>query len=113
MSGFRKPQVITRQTPGAYVNGVYIAGVNSTLNILASVQPVSGEDQVVLPEGKRLSDFVKVYTDTELLIVNELTNQQPDKLTWRGHIYECIELGAHRMDVISHWKYIFSRLNQQ
>lgn len=112
MSGFRKPQQVTRITPGEYVDGIFIPGTESTFTIQASVQPMSGEDQLVIPAGSRLSDFVKLYTDTELLVLDEVTGQQPDKLSWRDHLYECIQVDARRMDVISHWKCIFSKLNQ-
>lgn len=110
--GFRKPQTITRVTAGAYFNGLWVPGSESQLTIQASVQPVSAEDQIVMPAGKRLSDYVKAYTDSDLQIIDEIAGLQPDRLTWRGHEYECISSGVHQMGVISHFKYIFSKVTQ-
>lgn len=112
MSGFRKPQTIQRETAGDYVDGVWIPGTTSTFVIQASVQPVTGEDQIVIPAGKRMSDYVKAYTSSELQVLEEVAGLQPDKLFWRDHWYECIQCDVRQMDVISHYKYIFSKLNQ-
>lgn len=110
--GFRKPQTITRETAGAYVNGIWVPGGTSTFTIQASVQPVTGEDQLVLPAGKRLSDYVKAYTSTDLQVLDESSGLQPDKLTWRGNEYECISVDVRQMSVIDHFKYIFSKVTQ-
>lgn len=112
MSSFRKPQTIKRLTAGSYVNGVWIPGTESTFIIMASVQPVTGEDQLTLPEGRRLSDFVKAYSDIELRVLGEIVGLQPDRLAWRGYDYECIQMDVRQMDVISHYKYIFSKATQ-
>lgn len=107
---FRKPYVLTREIPGAYVEGEWIPGSTASVNIMASIQPVSGEDQITVPEGRRLTDFIKVYTGTEVLPVDEPTSQQPDKLTWRGNVYECVQVDVRQMGVISHYKAIFSKV---
>lgn len=110
--GFRRPQTITRVTAGAYVSGVWVPGVESPIQIMASIQPVTGEDQITPPEGKRLSDFVKAYTDTDLQVLGEVEGLQPDRLTWRGSEYECVQADVRQMDVINHYKYIFSKVTQ-
>lgn len=105
--GFRKPQAITRVAAGSYVNGVWKDGAATTLTIQASVQPMSMEDMQDAPEGRRLSDMVKMYTNSDLFTVEDSgANQQPDKLTWRGREYEIISKGVHQMDVLSHYKYV-------
>lgn len=109
---FRKPQTITRTTAGAYVNGLFVPGTPSSITIQASVQPVTGEDIKALPEGRRLDDYVKVYTDSDLQVLQESTGKQPDKLSWRGHTYECISADVRQMSVINHFKYIFSKVSQ-
>ena len=112
---FRKPQTITRTSAGAYVNGIFVAGTPSTpssITIQASVQPATGEDIKALPEGRRLDDYVKVYTDSDLQMLQESTGKQPDRLTWRGHTYECISADVRQMSVINHFKYIFSKVSQ-
>lgn len=112
MSSFRKPQTIKHVSAGAYVAGVWVPGTESSFTIQASVQPVTGEDQLTLPEGRRLSDYVKAYSDTELQVLGEVVGLQPDKLVWRGHEYECIQMDVRQMSVINHYKYIFSKVTQ-
>lgn len=113
MSGFRKSHVILRKTGGGWVNGKWIAGDLSTLNIFASVQPAKMEDLVSLPEGRRLSDFIRLYTSTELRTVAEGTFPvEPDLFDWHGHSYECVQVGMWQNDVISHWKCIFAKVSQ-
>ena len=109
---FRKPQSITRHAAGSYVNGLFVAGSPSTITIQASIQPATGEDIKALPEGRRLDDYVKVYTDADLQVLEEVNGLQPDKLTWRGHTYECISSDVRQMGVINHFKYIFSKVSQ-
>ena len=104
---FRKPYTITRYASGTMVKGRYVAGSTSTLTIQASIQPVSGEDLKPLPEGRRLDDFVKVYTDSNL----QTLPSQPDRLTWRGYTYECISVDVRQMGVINHFRYIFSKVS--
>ena len=109
---FRKPQIITRTSAGSYVNGTFVAGSPSTITIQASIQPATGEDMKSLPEGRRLDDYVKVYTDSDLQVLEESSGIQPDKLEWRGHTYECISADVRQMGIISHFKYIFSKVSQ-
>ena len=110
---FRTPQVIIRETPGAYVDGVWIAGEDATVDIMASVQPLGTKDaaMVTLPEGRSLKDMVRIYTETELVTVQDKgINQQPDKLLWRGELYELSALFNWQSNVISHFKYFATKI---
>lgn len=103
MSSFRRFVNITRNTPGSYVNGVYVSGSQSTITIDATIQPLSGFDAKNAPEGVRIEDTVKVYTDTEL--------QQLDELVWQGNTYEWQGVDVRQMDVINHYKYYFTKVS--
>lgn len=109
---FRKPQTITRTAAGSYVDGLFVAGITSSITIQASVQPATGEDIKALPEGRRLDDYVKVYTDADLQVLGEVNGLQPDRLSWRGHTYECISADVRQMSIINHFRYIFSKVSQ-
>ena len=103
---FRKPQTIKRTVPGSYVNGVFVEGTESTISIMASVQPMSGEDIVAVPEGRRASDMVKLYTDANLNSQGDAgSGQSPDRLVWLGKDYEIHSKDVRQMGVISHYKY--------
>lgn len=103
---FRKPFTVKRTIPGAYVNGVYVEGSETTLTIHASVQPVSGQDMVSVPEGRRASDVVKVYTSSDLFAQGDAgSGQSPDRLVYLGKDYEIYTKDVNQNGVISHFKY--------
>ena len=103
---FRKPFTVKRNAAGGYVNGVYVEGAETTITIQASVQPVSGQDLVAIPEGRRASDMVKVYTSEDLFGQGDAgTGQSPDRLVYRGKEYEIYTKEPNQMGVVSHFKY--------
>lgn len=114
MSGFRQLRTIQRQTGGSYVNGEWAPGVIANIQITASVQPAKMEDLINLPQGRRLSDFIKLYSNTKLFTVGEgETQQQPDMFEWEGHTYECTSTAPWKNNVINHYKYIFTKVSQE
>lgn len=109
--GFRKPQTIKRVTAGSYVDGVWVPGTESTFTIQASVQPLKDIELANLPEGRRNSDTIKLYTNSDLLTVEDKgVNQQPDRIVWQGFDYEIIAKSIRAMDIISHRRYYATRI---
>jgi hypothetical protein len=103
---FRKPYNVKRTVAGSYVSGVFVEGSETTLTIQASIQPVSGQDMVSVPEGRRSSDMVKVYTDTDLFSQGDAgSGQSPDRVVWRSKEYEIYTKDVNQSDVINHYKY--------
>lgn len=101
---FRTSQKVLSELPGDYVNGYWVAGARSIMTITASIQPVAlGQDMESLPEGRRMSDFVKVYSDVKLKVTDEHT--QPDLIVFDGFAYEVVSVAKHQSNVISHFKY--------
>ena len=60
--------VIKRPTAGSYVKGRHVAGVPEILTCDASVQPLDGDDLLLLPEANRNMDTLKWYSETEIRI---------------------------------------------
>lgn len=107
--GFRRPFFALSETAGSYVSGEYVPGTKSSSTIQASIQPVTvGTDMDALPEGRRLSDFCKVYTASNLKITEEAQGIQPDLVVWpeAGYAYEIVSKFVHQMGIIPHYKYI-------
>lgn len=109
---FRKPFDVLHESAGAYVSGVFVPGVRSVIAIQASVQPATEQDLVTAPEGRRISDMVKVYTNTSLQEGGEATGLQPDLIVWRGYAYEVSSISVRQMGVISHFKVYATRRMQ-
>ena len=107
MSSFRRPVTVLRESPGAYVSGLFVPGARKSITIQASVQPMSGQDMVNAPEGRRIEDLIKVYSETPLL--QALGTQQPDIVVWQGYGYEVSSMDVRQMGVISHYKIFATR----
>ena len=108
---FRLPKTVLRESAGSYVNGTWVAGARSTLTTYASCQPVvMGRDMQSLPEGRRISDFVKFYTDDNLLLLDEDSGVQPDLIVQDGYAYELVTCFVNQSGVINHYKYIAVKL---
>lgn len=111
MSSFRKPKTLLTENPGAYANGVWAMGVRTWRTIQASVQPVTkASDLKTLPEGRHLSDFVKIYTDERLRVTADGEGVQPDIIVQLGYGYEIIDIAPNQSDVINHYKYIAAKV---
>lgn len=70
-SVFRRPLVIYREAPGAYVDGVWQSGWQTEFTILANVQPATLFDYDRMRAesgGQRLERMIRIYTGTELLL---------------------------------------------
>ena len=108
---FRKLKDILREAAGTYKNGVWAPGARSAVTTLASVQPVvMGQDMHALPEGRHLSDFVKLYTNDKLNVTADGEGVQPDIIIHEGYGYELVSIFANQSGVISHYKYIGSKV---
>jgi hypothetical protein len=109
MSSFRKTFDVLHESAGAYVQGIFVAGARSVVPIQASIQPVTGQDMITAPEGRRIQDMVKVYTVSELQEGEEGTGLMPDLIVWRGFAYEVTSIEVRQMDVINHYKITATR----
>ena len=108
---FRKLKDILREAAGTYTNGVWAPGARSAVTTLASVQPVvMGQDMHALPEGRHLSDFVKLYTNDKLNVTADGEGVQPDIIIHEGYGYELVSIFANQSGVISHYKYIGAKV---
>lgn len=77
---------VTRTVAGSYAGGLYTPGSTSSFSIEASVQPVTGRDLKVLPEGHHSEEMVKIFTKTELK--TRSPGFDPDKVAIGGETYE-------------------------
>lgn len=101
MSSFRTQFTIQRKSNGKYCNGRWQEGEVTEFTIMASVQPLSGEEMQMLPEGRKDTQAVRIYTDTPLKTVSE---DNPDILLYAGNSYEVTTVEPWQSNVISHYK---------
>lgn len=108
MSSFRKPYTVTRRAAGSYIGGYWVEGTESNIIIKASIQPLKVNEIEALPEGKRSSSAVKIYTDTKLILAKQATETtdavSADILQYSGSTWEIVAYAAYQSGVIPHYK---------
>lgn len=84
----------TVQRRGAYtvVDGRMTPGATTTLQIRASIQPVSGRIRETLPEGIRQQVTMVAYTRSVLRGLDHLTDLPPDRIEYRGELLEVADV---------------------
>lgn len=66
---FSKTVSLTRKAAGTYdASGNYVEGTPTTINIFASIQPVTGRDLMDVPEGTRTEAEYKLWTREDLQV---------------------------------------------
>ena len=108
MSSFRRAVTVTRQAAGAFVAGVWVPGAESTVTIRASVQPATAEDMQRLPEGRRQTGAVRLYTSAALL--TEVGTQKADRITLPTGTYEVAQADQWQNGVLPHNVYLCARV---
>lgn len=69
-----EPLSVTRTT-GSYVSGRWVDNAPTTINFFGVVQNASPQDLLVLDEGLRSEETIKIHTTTKLIAVVEGTTK--------------------------------------
>jgi len=102
---------ITRSGGGVYdSSGIYQPNMGSTLTVDANVQPLRGKELMLLPEGSREKESLKILTYVELMQVIEATGQEADVITWQGRQFKIHSVGYFG-HLIPHYESIAIRIN--
>lgn len=110
---FRKPLTVTREQPGQYVDGVWQPGTSATLTVNASVQPTTPDEMQMLPEGERDRQAFTLYSDTELLVSNDNTQQPSDRVQIDGATYKASARAPWQNSIIPHHRTVVVKENEQ
>ena len=103
-------------TGGASQPTVTIYNSPFIINATASVQPVKGKEVLLVPEGRRDRDVLKMYTSTEIMGV---TTQNPDQIQilkspFYPTVYEVVLIDEwennSNFNIVNHYKYICMKL---
>lgn len=80
---------VTRYEPSSYDdNGRLVEGASSTLQVVASVQPISGRELLRLDEGLRTKEPLAIWSTTALRTADAQAGTRADRLTVGGLTYE-------------------------
>lgn len=104
------PIQVRRYGEGSWVDGYFVNGVETTLDIEANVQPLRGHELLTLPEADRTKESIKVYCVETLNTVEEVGQKKADIVIWEGKKFQAIKTMTYKMGVLDHTKTICYRL---
>ena len=73
---------------GQWVDGRFVRSAPTTIQMKASVQPLKGNEALILPEHRRNSEAVKIYTCDRLFPTDEKRQTAADVVSHDGKRYE-------------------------
>jgi hypothetical protein len=77
----------TQFGPGSYnASGIAVKGSSTIINVIASIQIISGRELLRLSQGRRNEEWIKIFTLTQLF--TEGTNQGATYVSFNGENYE-------------------------
>jgi hypothetical protein len=81
---------LTRPGAGAYsqTTGLWVPAASSTIEVYASIQPMSEQQLQRAPEGVRASKGVTIYAQLSPAIRTADVLQVADLITYQGVVYE-------------------------
>jgi hypothetical protein len=110
MTGLRKSRTFWRQDLGDYDKaGFYRPPVfpETSFTALFSIQPLTGKETQLLPEGRRSNESYRIYGSVELR-TSEPGQETCDQLEYRGKRFDVIAKMNWQNSVIKHYKYLVS-----
>lgn len=107
----KKKVQIKRSTGGSRVKGVWKENPPQIIEVWGSVQPfLKSSDLLMLPEGDRTKETIKLYTASEILEGREGTNaRSPDIILWNGEEWEVKKAVPYQMGVLDHYEVLAQR----
>ena len=97
---------VTNRTTGAYTNGVWAEGSETSRTITGSVQPFTARDYISTPGGRDDVGMVKIYTTETMQVSKAGGDTSGDLLEWQGKVWKVTGKYNYSNNIISHNKYI-------
>lgn len=102
--------IVDRFVPTSFNDdGIAIPASSSSLQIEASVQPMRPDEKLMLPEGAREIESIKLYTVAELFTMNEANETPADVVNFEGKKFDVFQVSRFKMGVQDHTKAIAIR----
>lgn len=110
MSPFRKPHTVRTPSAGRYVNGEWVEGSYTETTIQCSVQAIKSNQEVeALAEGRRITDYRRIYTDAKLQTSDDDHLKSPAIIVIDGFEYEVKQRAPWQNGLIPHYMYYVVR----
>ena len=105
---------VHRRSAGSFdANDRWVEGSETpVVHNYTSVQPASGRDLKVLPEGRRVDSIIRIYDIEPLYGSDKTTDTSPDVVEWQGERYEVINVQVWKTGVIDYYVALADRERQ-
>lgn len=87
-----EPLDIIRNGTGSYVDGKWESPAPTTVPIKAVIQNANPDDLILLPEGTRTTEAVKIHTVSKVNTVSEAGETDADQFIYNGHRYRIYDV---------------------
>lgn len=95
------------RTSGAFdENGFWKEAFSTNDTILGTIQPVSDQEYMNLPEGRKQYGAMKVYTTSSLKVCDPVASSAGDMFIFDGQKWEIAQKLVYASGLIPHNKYI-------
>lgn len=112
---FATTYTVKRKAAGSYVAGRWVEGAESTITISGDLQTFAQEEMQELPEGRRINQTSKLYTETQLNPVideNGTPKTNGDVVLIDGARYEVIACYPYQKFMLDHYKVTLQKTAQ-
>lgn len=93
IANISETMTLKRKTQGGYdSSGKYVDGFEAQTEISGSIQPASQRDLEEVPEGRRISEGMKLYTITPLFTASSNSNINADIIEYDGRDFEVVSV---------------------
>lgn len=82
------PISVIKHTAGTYTNGRFTEGTTTAQEQKVSVQPMTGRDLQLLPEGLRVRNSIVVFSREELKTADTALKVPADQVVYKSRTYE-------------------------
>lgn len=99
----KTPVTILRETQGSFIDGDWVEGTQTSVDILANVHPFTDYQVSLMPESDRSKDWVWLFTSSLVQQKKEGSNGNgADRFMWLGDMYEVMKTQRYVMQVQDH-----------
>lgn len=109
---FRRPYTIRRRGEQKILNG-HAVNNSTEFTVKLNIQPLSKNDLLALPEGKRTIARVKSFGSDALISADEHSGTPGDLLYYGGKWYECVSCVYWQHTPLTHYEAEFVILADQ
>lgn len=95
---FGRPITVQSSPVGSYVDGIWVEPVRTSMTVIASVQPLTAKEVMLLPEGDRQKEALKLYSTYRFKTQKDGTMETSDYVVIDGRTYmvvACTDFAVH------------------